>query len=767
MDPPSEQLVNRLTALGLCRPRDLRRCRSRVRQLARDLPTFETVWLDALVQQRRLTAFQAEILASPDPDTLVVGPFLLLERAGSDGWLAHYRARRRNGRSPLLLTCAGREPQSPLAAEDRLKECLARTATLRHPGLAPLQALQVDGGTISAVSPWTHGPSLHELLVRRGRCTPRVVAALARQLCDALATLERSGAVHGDLRLRNVRLTPRGQAILIVPGLRAALWPEVSLHADLPLDCCDGLAPELIGTGAPPNPTSDVYALGCMLWELLAGRPPFPHGDPLAKLAAHRTHAIPDVREWAPETPAALATLVAELTAKQPTERPENALQVAARFQPFSRQSRRIVAAWPADRSTAGINTARAERSAPAFRVAAAMLLLAAASAVLLHGGARTELLSIARRSPLLAAAPPPVAAERPADESPAADGTRRLPLPLPDNRGIIELTSAGPYSAAEVSFIGLLVIRGGEGIRPVILIEDRPLKVSAQRLILDNVELRRAEPTSGALPAPQPGTRSGGAPPLVQADVQELAMRRLRLESGPATGDPAVVWTLLDPEAATPRRGIFEQCVFAGGGVRIHGLPSHAQFDNVLIYGGGVLLDVVAQSASPRALSVAARHSTLRDGSGLIAVRPGPSGPWRSVLDLVLEECVLALGPAPLIELSAAAVPHDWPRLVRITGEGTLVPPDAVLVGVRTASGPLRPLPAERVTIDGLFAADIAFAGSDCHLPEASEVRWTSGYARSSRPPGIDASALPAARPASYNSGEGLRAPTVNSTRR
>ena len=65
-EPPTEELRGRLLTLNLCSPRDWRRCRPIVRRLARDLPTFDSVWLDALVQLGRLTPFQARRLEEKD-----------------------------------------------------------------------------------------------------------------------------------------------------------------------------------------------------------------------------------------------------------------------------------------------------------------------------------------------------------------------------------------------------------------------------------------------------------------------------------------------------------------------------------------------------------------------------------------------------------------------------------------------------------------------------------------------------------------------------
>jgi serine/threonine protein kinase len=262
-----------------------------------------------------------------------------VERIGSDGRFTHYRGRLRDSRQPITVSAVDRDPEAPVAAGDRLR---ALTLTLRgfsHPGLLIPTGCGAESARPVAISPWVDGVSLHDLLIRRGRFAPDIVACVAVQLADALSALQQHDCVHGDVRLRNIRLTRRGQAVLLNTGLVPALWPELTIHADLPPDCYDAVAPELIGSGKAANVASDLYALGCVLWELLAGRPPFPHGDPLTKLAAHQTLAVPDVRTWAPDTPDELAALIAALTARGPARRPASFHEVGLRLRTARRRA--------------------------------------------------------------------------------------------------------------------------------------------------------------------------------------------------------------------------------------------------------------------------------------------------------------------------------------------------------------------------------------------------------------------------------------------
>ena len=182
------------------------------------------------------------------------------------------------------------------------------------------------------ISRFVPGLPLNELLVRRGRFPAAVVFEIGRQLLDGLSALQARSLVHGDIRMSNIRLTESGMGVLVDAGIRQAVHPEVTIHDRMSLEAYDGIAPELIGTGATPTVSSELYSVGCLLWQLLAGRPPFATADPLAKLAAHQQQPIEDVRVWAPDTPAMLAETIRQLTSKSPQERPRSYDEILQRW---------------------------------------------------------------------------------------------------------------------------------------------------------------------------------------------------------------------------------------------------------------------------------------------------------------------------------------------------------------------------------------------------------------------------------------------------
>lgn len=155
---------------------------------------------------------------------------------------------------------------------------------------------------------------------------------IIRRLCSPLAFLHGEGIVHRDLKPDNVLVTPELRVVLVDFGLagqfEGRLELELSSHSALRAGTLAYMAPE-IAEGATIDARADLYSLGCMLFELLVGHPPFT-GTPGGVLRAHRTAPIPSVRAVVGELGAPLDELLARLLAKDPRDRLGYAEDVAA-----------------------------------------------------------------------------------------------------------------------------------------------------------------------------------------------------------------------------------------------------------------------------------------------------------------------------------------------------------------------------------------------------------------------------------------------------
>ena len=148
-------------------------------------------------------------------------------------------------------------------------------AALDHPNVVPLYEAGEQDGTVYIVTRWVEGTELGTLLHDGGPLDPTVAARTAAQIADALEIAHEKGLIHRDVKPSNVILTPEGHVYLTDFGLAKRAETAAGLTgADQMLGTVDYVAPELI-EGSEPDARSDVYSLGCVLYEMLVGEAPF------------------------------------------------------------------------------------------------------------------------------------------------------------------------------------------------------------------------------------------------------------------------------------------------------------------------------------------------------------------------------------------------------------------------------------------------------------------------------------------------------------
>jgi hypothetical protein len=169
------------------------------------------------------------------------------------------------------------------------------------------------------------GPSLAGVLLD-GPLDPAPAAAVIAQAAAGLQAAHQAGLIHRDIKPGNLLVGPEGTLKVADFGISHAIGSEPMTGTGLLLGTPGYLAPERVA-GGPATPASDLYALGVVGWECLAGRPPFT-GSALDVALAHRDQDLPPLPAAAPP---ALADLIAELTAREPRDRPRSAAVVASR----------------------------------------------------------------------------------------------------------------------------------------------------------------------------------------------------------------------------------------------------------------------------------------------------------------------------------------------------------------------------------------------------------------------------------------------------
>jgi len=346
-EPPSPDLAELLQSLRLVGAEDWRRLGGEVRCLAGDLPRFESIWLDALVRNSRLTRWQAQEIAAGRGTALAVGPYVLEEPVAGCLFAPAFRAVHREQRQPARLIVL-RSPAGGAAEEiaERLDRLVEQSRGLVAAGAGPDVVAPVvehgrDGERLWITGPWFDGRTAAEWMVRTGRLPPDVVLHVAQAMSAVLAELESHDVVHGDLTLSSLLVGPDAELILPHPGLRGILRPaEGYAHAELPPEAYDSLSPQRVADGTPPDGSSDRYACGLLWQHMLGGRGPLVGGNSLAKLRAAHEARIPPLAELAIDVPDPLAEVIHQCTRPEPADRPDSFAAMAARLGPPTNEGR-------------------------------------------------------------------------------------------------------------------------------------------------------------------------------------------------------------------------------------------------------------------------------------------------------------------------------------------------------------------------------------------------------------------------------------------
>jgi serine/threonine protein kinase len=180
------------------------------------------------------------------------------------------------------------DAQDPVFVERFRREARA-AARLSHPNIVAVFDSGSDADQPYLVMEYVPGQSLAQLLARQGRLAPRRAVELAIQVCAALAAAHAQGLVHRDIKPANVLVSPDGQVQVSDFGIVKAAAATTLTGTGTVLGTAAYLSPEQ-AQGGPVDARSDLYGLGCVLYELLCGSPPFGSGADRSPVAVATRH---------------------------------------------------------------------------------------------------------------------------------------------------------------------------------------------------------------------------------------------------------------------------------------------------------------------------------------------------------------------------------------------------------------------------------------------------------------------------------------------
>ncbi|MGH7629548.1 MAG: protein kinase domain-containing protein [Gemmatimonadales bacterium] len=255
------------------------------------------------------------------------------EELGRGGMAIVYRARDRIAGRTVAIKVLRPEIASALGTARFIQEIRIEGA-LSHPNIVPLlEAGEVDGNPY-CVMPLVEGESLRSLISRERQLAMPMAVRIAAEIADALACAHGSGVVHRDIKPENVMIKDARPIVLDFGIARAVARAanEALTSSGLVIGTPSYMSPEQAGGDWRVDARSDLYAVGCVLYEMLIGEPPFTGPTARAIMARHASEPLPSLRVVRPNVPPALEAAVHCCLAKVPADRFPSAAALAARL---------------------------------------------------------------------------------------------------------------------------------------------------------------------------------------------------------------------------------------------------------------------------------------------------------------------------------------------------------------------------------------------------------------------------------------------------
>jgi serine/threonine protein kinase len=274
-------------------------------------------------------------------DRPVLGSYTILGELGRGGMGRVYKAVHRTLRQVRALKVLNKsESRNPLVVARFQREARI-VAALHHPHIVRIFEFEQDAdrGLYYFVMEYVDGGSVARILKRQGKLPWQQAAEIALQVALGLAEMHKHGMVHRDIKPSNILIDKLGSAKLADLGLarHEGDGTDTQLTATgAVMGTIDYMSPEQIVDARKVDIRSDLYALGCTLFHMLAGRVPFHEGSAYQKIQQQISDPLPEVGPFAPDVPFQLVLILNRLTEKDPANRYQTPEELIAELEPLT-----------------------------------------------------------------------------------------------------------------------------------------------------------------------------------------------------------------------------------------------------------------------------------------------------------------------------------------------------------------------------------------------------------------------------------------------
>ncbi len=286
-----------------------------------------------LVDEKLLTQWQAENLLKGKSSGFILGPYKLLGMLGTGGMSSVYLGEHKVMRCLRAIKVLPTSRVNDSSYLERFHQEARAAGRLIHPNIVQAYDFGQHGKYYYIVMEYVEGRDLQNLVKDQGPLDCDQAANYIRQAADALAYAHESGLIHRDIKPANLLVDARGTVKLLDLGLARFVdekIPSLTIaHDENVLGTADYLAPEQAVDSHGVDLRADIYSLGCTLYYLLTGHPPFPTGTLPQRIHAHQTKMPASIYEDRRDAPQALVEVCNRMMAKSPAARFQTAKEVS------------------------------------------------------------------------------------------------------------------------------------------------------------------------------------------------------------------------------------------------------------------------------------------------------------------------------------------------------------------------------------------------------------------------------------------------------
>lgn len=250
----------------------------------------------------------------------VSGRYLIDREIGRGGMAIVYLATDKNLGRKVALKLLPEELARDGSFTGRFLHEARISAKLSHPNIVPIHDVYHDGGFTYYSMAFVDGVSLDRIIRKNKHLTPRMIERLGIQICFALQHAHDHGVVHRDIKPENILVTRKGMPIVVDFGIAKAVRGTKLSQTGMFIGTPQYMSPEQI-TGGEVDGRSDIYSLGCVLYEMAVGAPPFKGSDPAALMYNHVNTIPPSPQSVYHPVPKELSDIIMQALEKKPGDR--------------------------------------------------------------------------------------------------------------------------------------------------------------------------------------------------------------------------------------------------------------------------------------------------------------------------------------------------------------------------------------------------------------------------------------------------------------